>query len=244
MIKQFFSLMRRYIAPYRKYLTWALILNFVSQWLNVFSFAAIIPILNILFKIDTKTYEYIPMEWNHLDKDVLINNAYYYISQIIYTHGAFITLIIMGCILIVMTLLKTAGYFASSAVMVPLRTGIVRDIRIQVYNKVLRLPLSFFSEERKGEVADQLHRHADPQPDSLARVLHHPVHHQLEDDPVRARGTASGRMDHGYGEPQAETSVHGGTVTVGRHHVPARRDVGRTAHHQGFHCRTENGRPF
>ncbi len=163
MIKQFFSLMRRYIAPYRKYLTWALILNFVSQWLNVFSFAAIIPILNILFKIDTKTYEYIPMEWNHLDKDVLINNAYYYISQIIYTHGAFITLIIMGCILIVMTLLpllvtqvmtllKTAGYFASSAVMVPLRTGIVRDIRIQVYNKVLRLPLSFFSEERKGDI--------------------------------------------------------------------------------------------
>lgn len=152
MIKQFFSLMRRYIAPYRKYLTWAVILNFVSQWLNVFSFAAIIPILNILFKVDTTHYEYMPMDWHHLNKDVLINNAYYYISQIIDTHGAFATLILMGCVLIFMTLLKTAGYFASSAVMVPLRTGIVRDIRIQVYNKVLRLPLSFFSEERKGDI--------------------------------------------------------------------------------------------
>ena len=96
MIKQFFSLMKRYIAPYRKYLTWALILNFVSQWLNVFSFMAIIPILNILFKIDTKTYEYIPMDFNHIDKDVLINNAYYWISHIVQTHGAFLTLVMLG----------------------------------------------------------------------------------------------------------------------------------------------------
>ncbi len=152
MIKQFFSLMKRYIAPYRKYLTWALILNFVSQWLNVFSFMAIIPILNILFKIDTKTYEYIPMDFNHIDKDVLINNAYYWISHIVQTHGAFLTLVMLGTLLVVMTLLKTSGYFASAAVMVPLRTGIVRDIRIQVYNKVLDLPLSFFSEERKGDI--------------------------------------------------------------------------------------------
>ena len=191
--------MRRYIAPYRKYLTWAVILNFVSQWLNVFSFAAIIPILNILFKVDSTHYEYMPMDWSHLDKDVLVNNAYYYVSQVIATHGAFVTLIIMGCILIFMTLLKTAGYFASSAVMVPLRTGIVRDIRIQVYNKVLRLPLSFFSEERKGrhhrpherrrhrgrKLAHQLHRHAHPKPHSPRRLLHHAVYHQLENDPLR-----------------------------------------------------------
>ena len=77
MLKQFFSLLKRYILPYRKYLTWALILNFLSQWLNVFSFMAIVPILNILFKIDTKSYEYIPMDIHNLDKDVLINNAYY-----------------------------------------------------------------------------------------------------------------------------------------------------------------------
>lgn len=152
MLKQFFTLMKRYIEPYRKYLVGSLILNFLSQWLNVFSFLAIIPILNILFKIDTKVYEYQPMDLAHLNKDVLMNNASYWINQSIESHGAFIVLIVMGCILIIATLLKTAGYFASSAIMVPLRTGIVRDIRIQVYAKVLSLPLSFFSEERKGDI--------------------------------------------------------------------------------------------
>lgn len=152
MIKEFFSLLKRYMKPYRKYLTRAVILNFLSQWLNVFSFAALVPILNILFKIDTTKYEYMPMDIHHLNKDVLINNGYYFINYIIEQNGAFVTLIFMGLILIVMTLLKTTGYFASAAVMVPLRTGIVRDIRIEVYNKVLRLPLSFFSEERKGDI--------------------------------------------------------------------------------------------
>ena len=152
MIKEFFSLLKRYMKPYRKYLTWAVILNFLSQWLNVFSFAALVPILNILFKIDATKYEYMPMDIHHLNKDVLINNGYYFINYIIEQNGAFVTLIFMGLILIVMTLLKTTGYFASAAVMVPLRTGIVRDIRIEVYNKVLRLPLSFFSEERKGDI--------------------------------------------------------------------------------------------
>ena len=152
MIKEFFSLLKRYMKPYRKYLTWAVILNFLSQWLNVFSFAALVPILNILFKIDTTKYEYMPMDIHHLNKDVLINNGYYFINYIIEQNGAFVTLIFMGLILIVMTLLITTVYFASAAVMVPLRTGIVRDIRIEVYNKVLRLPLSFFSEERKGDI--------------------------------------------------------------------------------------------
>ena len=152
MIKEFFSLLKRYMKPYRKNLTWAVILNFLSQWLNVFSFAALVPILNILFKIDTTKYEYMPMDIHHLNKDVLINNGYYFINYIIEQNGAFVTLIFMGLILIVMTLLKTTGYFASAAVMVPLRTGIVRDIRIEVYNKVLKLPLSFFSEERKGDI--------------------------------------------------------------------------------------------
>lgn len=151
MIKQFFSLLKKYIRPYRKNLVWSVILNFVSQWLNVFSFMALIPILNILFKIDSKTYEYMSME-NGIDKDILINNAYYYINRIIVEYGELTTLIIMGLVLIFMTLLKTSGYFASAAVMVPLRTGIVRDIRVEVYEKVLKLPLSFFSEERKGDI--------------------------------------------------------------------------------------------
>ena len=84
MIKEFFSLLKRYMKPYRKYLTWAVILNFLSQWLNVFSFAALVPILNILFKIDTTKYEYMPMDIHHLNKDVLINNGYYFINYIIY----------------------------------------------------------------------------------------------------------------------------------------------------------------
>lgn len=150
MVKQFFSVMARYMRPYRKYLALSVILNFVSQWLNVFSFAAIIPILNILFKINSEVYVYQPME--HFDKDILVNNAYWYVQNTIDIHGAFYTLVLMGVILIVMTMLKTLSYFASSAVMVPLRTGVVRDIRIEVYNKVLRLPLSFFSEERKGDI--------------------------------------------------------------------------------------------
>ncbi len=151
MVKQFLSLLKRYIKPYRKNLVWTVILNFVSQWLNVFSFMALIPILNILFKIDTTTYEYMPMDGG-FDKDIIVNNAYYYINQIIENHGELFTLIVMGMILVSMTMLKTFGYFASSAVMVPLRTGIVRDIRVEVYQKVLRLPLSFFSEERKGDI--------------------------------------------------------------------------------------------
>ena len=171
MIKEFFSLLKRYMKPYRKYLTWAVILNFLSQWLNVFSFAALVPILNILFKIDTTKYEYMPMDIHHLDKDVLVNNGYYFINYIIEQNGAFVTLIFMGLILIVMTLLKTTGYFASAAVMVPLRTGIVRDIRIEVYNKVLKLPLSFFSEERKGDIIARMSADVSVVENSLTSLL-------------------------------------------------------------------------
>ena len=152
MLKQFLSIMSRYLKPYRKYLAWSVVLNFISQWLNVFSFLVLIPILNILFKIDTTVYEYRPISWNHIHKDDIINNAYAWIQELINVHGPFLTLVFMGIALIVMTALKTFGYFVSSAVMVPLRTGVVRDIRIQVYEKVLRLPLSFFSEERKGDI--------------------------------------------------------------------------------------------
>ena len=152
MLKQFLSIMARYLKPYRRYLGWSIVLNFVSQWMNVFSFMVLIPILNILFKIDSATYEYQPVDWRHLNKDIIINNAYAWIQELIANHGAFLTLVFMGVALIVMTGLKTLGYFASSAVMVPLRTGVVRDIRIQVYEKVLKLPLSFFSEERKGDI--------------------------------------------------------------------------------------------
>ncbi len=152
MLKQFLSIMARYLKPYRKYLAWSVVLNFFSQWMNVFSFVVLIPILNILFKIDTTVYEYKPWTWETLNKDLVVNNGYAYVQELILSHGAFLTLVYMGVALIVMTGIKTLGYFASSAVMIPLRTGVVRDIRIEVYEKVLKLPLSFFSEERKGDI--------------------------------------------------------------------------------------------
>ena len=152
MLKQFLLLMRRYLNPYRKYLMWSVVINFLSQWMNVFSFVVLIPILNILFKIDQTIYEYQPWDWQHLDKEVITNNGYAYVQELVATHGPFVTLVIMGVALIVMTGLKTFGYFASSAVMIPLRTGVVRDIRIEVYRKVLRLPLGFFTQERKGDI--------------------------------------------------------------------------------------------
>jgi len=144
--------MGRYLKPYRKFLVWSVVLNFLSQWLNVFSFMVLIPILNILFKIDQAVYTYKPIDWRHVQKEDIVNNAYAWIQELIANHGAFMTLVFMGVALIVMTGIKTFGYFASSAVMVPLRTGVVRDIRIQLYEKVLKLPLSFFSEERKGDI--------------------------------------------------------------------------------------------
>ena len=152
-MKEFFQLLRRFVPPYKKFLMGALFLNLLSAILNIFSFTLIIPILQILFKMDTKVYEYMP--WDTAGaamKDVVVNNFYYYISQMIASQGASLTLLILGVFLAVMTLLKTFAYFASSAVMIPLRTGVVRDIRAQVYNKVLHLPLSFFSEERKGDI--------------------------------------------------------------------------------------------
>ena len=152
MLKQFLSVMARYLRPYRKYLAWSVVLNFVTQWMNVFSFVVLIPILNILFKIDTAVYEYKEWTWSTLNKDLILNNGYAWVQDLIANHGSFMTLVYMGAALIIMTGLKTFGYFASSAIMIPLQTGLVRDIRIEVYEKVLKLPLSFFSEERKGDI--------------------------------------------------------------------------------------------
>lgn len=152
-MKEFFQLLRRFVPPYRKNLIGALFLNLLSAILNIFSFTLIIPILQILFRMDTKVYEYMPWDTAGVGmKELVINNFYYYVSDMIASQGASLTLLILGVFLAVMTLLKTFAYFASSAVMIPLRTGVVRDIRAQVYNKVLHLPLSFFSEERKGDI--------------------------------------------------------------------------------------------
>ena len=150
-MKQFWKVLKRFAAPYKGYLGGSVILNLFSAIFNIFSFALLIPILNILFKLDTTVYEFVP--WNGLpDKDQLMNNMYWYISQMIGKWGGSNTLLILGCIFGVVTLLKTSCYFASSAVMVPLRTGIVRDIRTMVYNKLLSLPMGFFSKQKKGDI--------------------------------------------------------------------------------------------
>ena len=152
-MKEFLQLMRRFVSPYKKYIGWAILLNILSAVFNVFSFTLLIPILDILFKTgeNNKVYEY--MEWGTAGfKDVAINNFYYYVSQMIQDNGPTTALIFLGLFLALMTLFKTSCYFASSAVMIPLRTGVVRDIRIMVYAKVTRLPMGFFSEERKGDI--------------------------------------------------------------------------------------------
>ena len=129
------------------------ILNLAVGCFNIFSFTLLIPILQILFKMDNKVYEFIP--WDAAGeglKDIAVNNFYYYVTRMIEINGPSLTLLFLGLFLAFMTLLKTSCYFASSAVMIPLRTGVVRDIRIMVYSKVMSLPLGFFSEERKGDI--------------------------------------------------------------------------------------------
>ena len=152
-MKEFLQLMRRFVSPYKRYIGWAIVLNVLSAIFNVFSFTLLIPILNILFKTgeNTQVYEY--MEWGSEGiKEVAVNNFYYYVTQMIETHGPQMTLLFMGLFLAFMTMLKTSCYFGSSAIMIPLRTGVVRDIRVMVYSKVMHLPLGFFSEERKGDI--------------------------------------------------------------------------------------------
>lgn len=152
-MKEFFEVLRRYVAPYKGYLLGSLLFNILSAVLNVFSFVTLMPMLKILFRIDTQTYAF--MAWDAADKsfkDVLVNNMYYYTQTWMGEFGASATLLFLGLFLITATLLKTSTYFASAAIMVPMRTGIVRDIRNSVYRKITELPLSFFSEERKGDI--------------------------------------------------------------------------------------------
>lgn len=151
-MKEFLQMMKRFVAPYKKYLVGAVILNMLSAVFNIFSFTLIIPILQILFKINDKVYEFIPWDAAVDIKEKATNNLYFYVTQLIDQYGGSVTLLVLGLFLGIMTALKTSCYFGSSAVMIPLRTGVVRDIRITVYNKMMRLPLGFFSQERKGDI--------------------------------------------------------------------------------------------
>ena len=151
-MKEFWHVIKQYAAPYKKYLAGSVLLNVFSAVFNIFSFTLIIPILQILFKMDTNVYEFIPFDSGEPLKDIIMNNIYYYATVMMDKFGGSLTLLFLGLFLGIMTALKTSCYFGSSAIMVPVRNGIVRDIRTKIYNKILDLPLGFFSAERKGDI--------------------------------------------------------------------------------------------
>lgn len=152
-MKEFLQILRRFVPPYKKYLVWSVVFNILSALLNIFSFAALIPLLQILFKVNTgaKATHVMALSDGSL-KDVLANNADYYTQMFIADWGPTTTLLIIGLIMGFMTFLKTGAYFLSSASIIPVRTGVVCDIRNQLYKKITSLSLSFFSEERKGDI--------------------------------------------------------------------------------------------
>ena len=152
-MKEFLLIFRRFVPPYKRYIVLAVVFNILAALLNVFSFAAIIPILQILFRTQgtATATTLMPWDWDNM-KEVVSNNADYYVRQLIDTLNPATTLLVIGLFLAFMTLLKTGANFVSSAALTPIRTGIVRDIRNQLYRKITSLPLGFFSEERKGDI--------------------------------------------------------------------------------------------
>lgn len=143
-----------YLARYKRYIVGTFIMNVLAALFNVFSFSILLPILQILFKVNEEQFEFIPWGTGGLGAfvDVAKNNGYYYSQELIAQYGPSTTLLLLGLLLSVLTFFKTATYFGGSAMLMPLRTGVIRDIRADIYRKILSLPLSFFSEERKGDI--------------------------------------------------------------------------------------------
>ncbi len=152
-MREFIKVLRRFVPPYKKYLLLSVLFNISSAVLNIFSFAALIPMLQILFQTEDglKAVDLMPWDWNNL-KEVVSNNTSYYMQEMIIEYSATTTLFLIGLFLAFMTFLKTGAYFLSSATIIPIRTGVVRDIRNQLYQKITSLSLGFFSEERKGDI--------------------------------------------------------------------------------------------
>jgi subfamily B ATP-binding cassette protein MsbA len=150
-MKEFFKILRRFVPPYKRYLILNILFNVLSAVLTLFSFALIIPILEMLFKIKSEAYAYMTLDAGNI-KDVCVNNFYYYTQECIVNYGPGTTLALLAAALVFMTALKTGTAYLSLYFIVPLRTGVVRDIRNFVYNKITTLPISFFTTERKGDV--------------------------------------------------------------------------------------------
>jgi ATP-binding cassette subfamily B protein/subfamily B ATP-binding cassette protein MsbA len=151
-MRDFIKTIRTYVMPYKGKFIWSVVLTIFSAIFNIFSFALIIPILQILFGLNTETYNYVYWESAANAKEFVMGNMYYYVTVLISEVGPSLTLMLLGLFMLTITLIKTACYFGSSAVMVPLRTGIIRDIRVSVYNKLMGLPLKFFSNQKKGDL--------------------------------------------------------------------------------------------
>ena len=152
-MKEFLNILRRFVPPYKKYLALSIVFNILSALLNIFSFAALIPILQILFQTSDAeaATSYMAWDWGNV-QEVLMNNMNYYVNGLIADYGQTTTLLFIGLFLATTTFLKTGAYFLSAATIIPIRTGVVRDIRNQLYQKITSLPLGFFSEERKGDI--------------------------------------------------------------------------------------------
>ena len=152
-MRNFFKVLRTYVNPYRKNFAWSVVLTILSAIFNIFSFALLIPILQILFGINQQVYEFIPWDSAFSMKEIAINNMYWFVQvEMIGRLGGSLTLLLLGLFMLGVTLIKTSCYFGASAVMVPLRTGIIRDIRVKIYNKLMGLPLRFFSGQKKGDL--------------------------------------------------------------------------------------------
>ena len=232
-MKEFFKVMRRYVAPYKRYMIGSLIFNLLSAVLNVFSFASLIPMLNLLFKVDKTVYGFIA--WDdaaHSMKDILVNNMYYYTQQIMQTFGPSTTLLLIGLFLVTATLLKTSCYFASAGMLVPMRTGIVRDIRSHVYHKITNLPLSFFSDERKGDIIARMSgdvneidhgvaRNAHQKPDSSPLLFQRVALHQLATHRLHHRCSPADGVGDGKNRPTAEAPEPRRAKQMERDHVSA-----------------------
>lgn len=150
-MNDFFIVIKRFVSPYKKYLALNILFNLLAAFLTLFSFALIIPILQMLFEVNTDVYEYMPMSWENL-RHSAINNFYYFIQSTILAHGASATLALLGLMLVVMTGLKCGTTYLASYFIIPMRSGVVRDIRNTIYDKVVSLPIGFFTNEHKGDV--------------------------------------------------------------------------------------------
>jgi ABC-type multidrug transport system fused ATPase/permease subunit len=157
-MKNLFFLIKRFMPPYKKYVVWTFVFNFLSALFNLFSFAAIIPILNILFKINTEQHNFMQWDFSSIAaaSSTLGNNALYFVEQMIAINGEFATLCYVALFLLLMTLLKTGTQYIASTALVPVRTGVQKDIRTTIYRKITELPIGYFNDERKGDIMSRM----------------------------------------------------------------------------------------